>query len=768
MDIIQNQMKTGYLPANKDNGNGSSLDSSSQSQPSRANVIDMSSGGGGSNNTYRRTSSPGNNQPNMNNNKYSNSYRGGTSPSSSPNHIKEPTPSRAKNDKAVEVHHDDKIIARFRTQTECARYLRATPEAVSYHCSKGGGICNGLVIRPLVGIESRMQYPLEYYQDSSKADEDSTSYYGLFEGATEYRPAQRPQLKPETVAILKEWLLSPEHMDNPYPNQHESEVLLLRTGLDKTQLKHWFNNARKRILKPLLKNGKGVCKKKTGTAKSEGGKKRKGKKRGSVEQLALLGGVSNTKEKEGSAKKKRKSDIGAGSVSLPASNSTLPFKIAAEASSEMHASPSLMPNGSSLCGSISAAGSTTTHKMSANLTSSQHQLQQQQLPPLDDSFQNQGQDYRHGNSNSSSNSSSSNGGNNHMMQSNRMPNHNMMQQSNEYPRLMGYDNNNNNNSSMHNRMTSSGLTQGRGSDPTINRMSNFQGRGNDPMMGYGGESMGMNTMSNSQARMLNHRRQSGGMGMDPMDAFHGYNPSDMYGGGSRCGGRSSGSVLTGMGGGGGGAGFHGCMEVNDPQGYDGNGNGRFNGYPPSRGNNNNNSHNRQGFQDNGYTNNNDGNYCQPLSQQPNNQAAAVRNQESSANPSSLDEAARSNAVFKQQVATMAMNEASTSFKDMEDAFALAKEVTAQYGNNPRHGGGNAEDDDPRVLEANGNAKKCQSVAMFKLKVSQRASEEAASAYDCYQRMLEGGNGGGFGGGSGPNRMGMGMGGNESASFRTSL
>ena len=29
------------------------------------------------------------------------------------------------------------VIDQFKTQTECAKYLRATPEAISYHCSKG-------------------------------------------------------------------------------------------------------------------------------------------------------------------------------------------------------------------------------------------------------------------------------------------------------------------------------------------------------------------------------------------------------------------------------------------------------------------------------------------------------------------------------------------------------------------------------------------------------------------------------------------------------
>ncbi|KAL7531362.1 hypothetical protein ACHAWF_003737, partial [Thalassiosira exigua] len=64
------------------------------------------------------------------------------------------------------------------------------------------------------------------------------------------KPWVRPQLGPETVPVLREWLLSPEHVDSPYPNQRETEAIMQRTGLDKTQLKHWFINARKRIFKP--------------------------------------------------------------------------------------------------------------------------------------------------------------------------------------------------------------------------------------------------------------------------------------------------------------------------------------------------------------------------------------------------------------------------------------------------------------------------------------------------------------------------------------
>ena len=90
-----------------------------------------------------------------------------------------------------------------------------------------------------------------------------------------------------------------------------------------------------------------------------------------------------------------------------------------------------------------------------------------------------------------------------------------------------------------------------------------------------------------------------------------------------------------------------------------------------------------------------------------------------------------------------MNEASAAFKEMEDAVARAKDIFSRGRKRRRSDvDGTADDDeDQLLLEANAHAKKCQSVAMFKLKVSQRASEEAATAYNAYER-LQGGDGGG--------------------------
>ena len=54
----------------------------------------------------------------------------------------------------------------------------------------------------------------------------------------------------EAIALLKDWLLSEEHVHNPYPTETEKKELMRLTGLDKKQLTNWFTNARKRIWQP--------------------------------------------------------------------------------------------------------------------------------------------------------------------------------------------------------------------------------------------------------------------------------------------------------------------------------------------------------------------------------------------------------------------------------------------------------------------------------------------------------------------------------------
>lgn len=46
---------------------------------------------------------------------------------------------------------------------------------------------------------------------------------------------------------LKNWLLSPEHINNPFPTEEEKEQMQAATGLKKKQIQQWFSNNRKRF-----------------------------------------------------------------------------------------------------------------------------------------------------------------------------------------------------------------------------------------------------------------------------------------------------------------------------------------------------------------------------------------------------------------------------------------------------------------------------------------------------------------------------------------
>ena len=58
-------------------------------------------------------------------------------------------------------------------------------------------------------------------------------------------------LPESAVAVLRAWMMSPEHVDHPYPSDEEKAALAAQTGISTKQVSIWFTNARKRIWVPL-------------------------------------------------------------------------------------------------------------------------------------------------------------------------------------------------------------------------------------------------------------------------------------------------------------------------------------------------------------------------------------------------------------------------------------------------------------------------------------------------------------------------------------
>ena len=59
-------------------------------------------------------------------------------------------------------------------------------------------------------------------------------------------------LPSSTVEYLKAWMMSPEHINHPYPTEKEKAQIMSDTGIELKQLTNWFVNNRKRDWKPRV------------------------------------------------------------------------------------------------------------------------------------------------------------------------------------------------------------------------------------------------------------------------------------------------------------------------------------------------------------------------------------------------------------------------------------------------------------------------------------------------------------------------------------
>ena len=88
-------------------------------------------------------------------------------------------------------------------------------------------------------------------------------------------------LPAETVEYLKNWMMSPEHINHPYPTEREKAQIMADTGIGIKPLTNWFVNNRKRYWKPRYEARLQQQKAEAAKAKMAGGN-------------AALGGVPST------------------------------------------------------------------------------------------------------------------------------------------------------------------------------------------------------------------------------------------------------------------------------------------------------------------------------------------------------------------------------------------------------------------------------------------------------------------------------------------
>mmetsp|Transcript_1855 Transcript_1855/g.2930 ORF Transcript_1855/g.2930 Transcript_1855/m.2930 type:complete len:419 (-) Transcript_1855:286-1542(-) len=67
---------------------------------------------------------------------------------------------------------------------------------------------------------------------------------------------KKTALSQHAVQYLKNWMLSPAHIEHPYPTEEEKVQIMKTTGIEIKQLTNWFVNNRKRYWKPKVEEYK--------------------------------------------------------------------------------------------------------------------------------------------------------------------------------------------------------------------------------------------------------------------------------------------------------------------------------------------------------------------------------------------------------------------------------------------------------------------------------------------------------------------------------
>lgn len=90
------------------------------------------------------------------------------------------------------------------------------------------------------------------YSSSGVSSNNTSSSSSSSASSSSNNKKKKTALSAHAVQYLKNWMMSPEHVDHPYPTEDEKVLIMNETGIVLKQLTNWFVNNRKRYWKPKV------------------------------------------------------------------------------------------------------------------------------------------------------------------------------------------------------------------------------------------------------------------------------------------------------------------------------------------------------------------------------------------------------------------------------------------------------------------------------------------------------------------------------------
>ena len=95
-----------------------------------------------------------------------------------------------------------------------------------------------------------------YARSHSAPTKSSTRVASTSSSSGTHANKKKTALSQHAVHYLKNWMLSPAHIEHPYPTEEEKIMIMKATGIEIKQLTNWFVNNRKRYWKPKVEEYK--------------------------------------------------------------------------------------------------------------------------------------------------------------------------------------------------------------------------------------------------------------------------------------------------------------------------------------------------------------------------------------------------------------------------------------------------------------------------------------------------------------------------------